>query len=424
MRVHLRRTRDSALPDLDSLGRTFADWFHEASGRTLALDLIYHDTLIDHTGPCASWELHAFLSDMLPVPTSRPVDDVAIIFCPSWKAGGLYGLMFDWDVATSPLGPFTANGIPRQGCAVFVGEHDSEQAMARTAIHELGHVFNLVHDLGGTSFMGSPPRAAGFTRDDGVRLSLAAAKNWYYAPGCANYWGEGVVDPPTLRRAAHLALRASVTRRKRLVGEPILLDLRLSAKRGRHRVYDRLDPGHAELRIWIETPRGERLLHAPRSRFCATEGRFTVAPRRGLRNNPRITLGSREGCLSEPGRYHLWAEYRPTPSSWVESNVVPVEVCLPSTGEENEISGLMTSAAVNRYLVDKGGPLPDDERRLLHDLLRRSTHPTLSYARYAAAWDALRTGRFEQAMEWFGSGKFGEGSLRGGAARLRRALAT
>lgn len=422
MRVHLVRTLDAPIPDLDGLAKPFLDWFSEASGQTLVLEFVFHDRPVDHSGPCASYQLHSILERVLPVPESLPVDDVAIIFCHSWPTASLYGLMFDWDADITPLGSFTANGVPRQGCAVFMGEHGSTKEAVRTAIHELGHVFNLVHDRHGTSFMASPPAMDRFTGDDGVRLRLAAESHWNYAPGCRNYWGEGVFDPPRLRRARDFRLRATVPRRSRILGEPIALDLRLKVASGRRRAWDRLDPGYPELRIWIETPKGERVLHRPPAYFCAKHMRTTLRQGRSLRNNPRLTLGGSDPRLAEPGSYRVWAEFRPTLSSWLESNVVDVRVRLPQTQEEAEISALLVSPGVNRFLVDKGGPLADGTRRELERLLRASQHPALAYARYAAAWDAHRRREPTLARQWLDKRLFGDGSLRAGAERLRRAL--
>jgi hypothetical protein len=104
----------------------------------------------------------------------------------------LQGVMFD-RLASDALGDFSRGRdvVPREGCAVFrdATGHDSDEALAFSAIHELGHVFNLQHDASGRSFMAGRGGRAGFTRGDGRRLALAGEGLWNHAPGGAPFKG-------------------------------------------------------------------------------------------------------------------------------------------------------------------------------------------------------------------------------------------
>src|SRR5208282_2946288 len=112
-------------------------------------------------------QLHTTLVDLTnnsTVPTGKPVSRIGVLLADSYAAfAPALGVMFDRGFTTeddpNAAGMFTA--VPRQGCAIFLGSifklrHTDAQYLEEvrfTAVHELGHVFNLQHDTDSINFM-------------------------------------------------------------------------------------------------------------------------------------------------------------------------------------------------------------------------------------------------------------------------------
>jgi len=422
-----------SLPTLDLEGIPLPRWFSEASNGKLDLRVKRHVVSFEPRG-CTSSRLHDVAMQVLPADPTRPTDDIALIFAKSWVASDvqLFGLMFDFDGEEPALGStMTSRGIPRQACAVFLDAFGASEAakVVHTALHELGHVFNLQHDPDQASFMGDEVFVSGFSGADGQRLSEAAEKHWDFAPGGANFsFQSGPMRASGARAADGLGLEVRPDRRRYLIGEPIVLDTALKAVGGRRiRVPNDLDPGYATLRIWYENPLGEIRLYRSRSVFCRTAAVHRELSRGiSLRNNPKVSLGRSGPTMLIPGSYKIWAEFGGVPGRFariVRAQARRFTVYAPRNKDEFEISRVLRLPGVAACIVDKGGRLRWRERRLLERLIHRyPRHSALQYARYALATHYYRSRRPRHAARLLHGLSLPSGLAREGVKDLRTIL--
>src|SRR5262249_4398074 len=195
-------------------------------------------------------------------------------------------------------------------------------------------------------------------------------------------------------------------RRSFLLGETVALDLELGVTGRRSAVVpDELDPSFDTLKIWYETPMGERLLYRSRNVLCRTgRPRVKLSGNATLRNNPRVSIGRKGATFRWPGEYRLWAEFGGLDGHFrrkVVSNVASLEVREPRSDEEREIAWTLRQPGMAACVADKNGRLRAAERRLLTRLVRRHpNHPALQQVRYALAHHHARTSQPALAAEF------------------------
>jgi hypothetical protein len=440
IQLHVIRCTDvDHLPDFRAIGgKCIADWFREATGDKLRLNLQFHGVTVDSLA-CDHALLHSVVRKVIAPPQGRPVQEIALLFCRHWSAGGLEGLMFDYTGDDPLLGRFgDSNGVPREACAVFTDSFadTDDRGKVFSAIHELGHVFNLVHDQSGGSFMARFGGLDGFLGADCQRLTSVSEGNWIHSPGGANFLSG---DPPARVSAGHRIaparrgwnLKANLGKDSFLPGEPVLLDLEL-VPRGRPSgtIESRLDPGYDALAIWFETPRGERRRHQPPYHYCRrVPSPVEVSPARPLRNNPRITHTSTRLNFEIPGTYRIWAEYTPPSAKGqrgtgtILSNVLEFEVRRPRGNFEQRISQTLCLPSVAQFMTYKGGPMTTVQRRALHNLVRKDpTHDSLQVVRYALGASELRHNRLRGSREALDGIRPPVASLRRGVRRMQAHL--
>jgi hypothetical protein len=388
--------------------------------------------------------LLTMLRQFVPTPKQGgPVSDIALIFCRNWVCGNLFGLMFDYDGQDPQAGFLTSKapgdtiGVPREGCAVFLDALSSESTahQVHTAIHELGHVFNLHHDLANASFMGTTCWDNGFNQNDQELLTNAGSGvTPTDLPGGSNfvaYDGGGAamvhrgVQSGQRPRNPRLRLSVSVDSREYLIGETIVLDVQLMpAGKAKVLLPDHLDPGHDAFRIWIETPEGERFLHRPPFRFCPAPGQqVEVSHSSPLKNNLRITRGADGLNFRVPGEYRTWAEYRPPHSSGQRPLLSPretIRVRKPATTAETLLAQLLMAPDIAFFVAHGGGPIRKDRRHQLQQAIKRHReHPAARHIRYSLAKDMIRNGRMKSADRLLAGLEFSQPSLRRGLKRLQ-----
>lgn len=324
----------SELSNPEPLERSFL----RASGNLIHLNAIWREKPYygDAMAEVDNAQLNSALEDTIPTPKKGvPVQDIALIFASKWShKPSIYGIMFDADVPYHPsVGGALSdrNDRPREGCAVFIqalaARSYSAPHVRRTALHELGHVFNLPHDLNGASIMtqtrdGLPDQAfTDFTEKHREFLGNVNKKAYrdYVWPGGAAFNKRGGLllgaddspsDAPNTRKK--LELRADVAREWYLPGEAIILDVEVRARPGTKRSYvlpDELDPGYERFRIWIEHPDGTRSRYRPLQHYCGPRTTIEVKDGKPLANNISIFWGAGGFQCPEPGEYAVEAEF-------------------------------------------------------------------------------------------------------------------
>ena len=287
----------------------------------------------------------------------RPVNKITLIIARSYSSNeAAFGMMFDegyvhdGDLADDVV-EAEVLGPPREGCAIFIdaiaakrGKRGSAafgKELKFTALHELGHVFNLQHQDGGSNIM---KRSAvhGIVPRDGLKLSSADRVRlsqdplpYQYHPGGSEFGGGASANAPLVWQfiernvSLDLQMRLQTSHNEAHGFEPIELDVEISLTPGvrrRQRIRNMVDPGYDSFRIWIEDPNGaRRTLRSPR-RYCGTAGWLTITRDRPFRRD--ISIGRQAGgpVFRQAGTHHIWGEMNLGARGMLRSNRVPLRI--------------------------------------------------------------------------------------------------
>lgn len=452
--VLIRASDAPALPNLTLRDNTIADWFGAATSGELRIEMPQGGAKVSQldstamTGPTLHWLLRRHVR---PPARGTLAREIGLLFCRNWvRQNSLKGLMFDYDGCDPDFGSFRATapgdvfGAPREACVVFTDPFSGQgvEELTRTALHELGHVFNLAHDPTNRSLVGEHQILRDrFSPQDRDRLTSAARGDnlkltKMYMPGGANFmdYRSGAPTQPTEQsgnRAAAAALRleGTLAKDRYLLGEPVVLDLRLAtARKTAVPVAPALDPAyHNTLRIWYETPQGERRLYRPHLHYCrSADTCVDVTDGAPLENNPRVNVGSRGLTFLWPGTYTIWADFALTGGSepvLVSSDRTGFEVVLPRNDDECEISRTLCDPSIALYVAQKGGPLSRRKKSSLARVAGR--HPkrdSVKHLRYVLAVEAMRRHRYADARRWVQGLTLNDASLATRLREIRRTL--
>jgi hypothetical protein len=309
-------------------GSTIAEHFRNGSETTpgqpaidLALDTTRLDTAHVAGETVGAFELNEALETLRG--TSGPSPEgitIGLVLANRYRAQGtIFGVMFDADPALLGSGGQSSAVIQRQGCAIFLdairAKHEGQDRAFRehalfTAIHELGHVFNLWHVDNPVSFM-TPSGDLMFPADRPDRLYQFSPTHHEFLercdsdvhvqPGGSTFGDRGFAtptvdnpfdEPPSFPR---LDLCIDVQPRQFWRFEPVEVDLTLAVRGGGRavRLPREVDPSYARLKIWITEPSGERRLFRPALRCCGNEDLIEVTPKMPYRRD--ITLFRESG---------------------------------------------------------------------------------------------------------------------------------
>lgn len=324
-------------------------------------------------GAVEAYDLHEALGELTKNPRKPGrVSRIAVIFADSYAPEPeALGVMFDRGFTSfdDPNDTALYTGVPREGCAVFLGaigafrNHDP-QAVAEeirfNVIHELGHVFNLPHRNQPRSYMSrSDPRRAGAQGfvDDHKQLLAKCSESPNVGPGGSKYGDVGTlskwVDGDTFNTSAFrggLRLQVSIEPREFWSFEPVELDVRISlvpSARRSIRIPDAVDPGYSQFRIWIEEPNGERRLYRSPRHYCHTKRQLTISHDQTFERD--ISIFAEEGGFTfrSVGMHKVWAEFDVGRRGILTSKPCTVNVlAYPHTDA--------AGAALRAALVDRG----------------------------------------------------------------------
>ncbi len=295
------------------------------------------------------------------------VDRIGLLFAGELKnQSGVFGMMFDSPAAdpNSAAAPYSTT--PRQGCAVFLdaiakvrlGEAFSREILY-TAMHEMGHVFNLWHLENGASFMASSLPKKNAVRDDSYfrfigepgdepilnqRKFLSKCSSAITVHPGGNEFGrrdpEGPngVDPAGVSAIVNgvqlpqaIKLKISVHQQDFWAFEPVELDISVWPGHGRRsiKVSNVFDPGYDCFTLWIEDERGWRRKYRAPVRFCQNfETRDILHASPFRRDIPFFRQG---GGLTfpYPGDYTVQLEMALSKKTPVRSNKLSFHVLAP-----------------------------------------------------------------------------------------------
>ena len=412
------------------------DFFRRETGDNVAIDIdaatLSHPFEIAVHGAVGAFSLHTMLRKLTGNPLSRrPVDTIALIIARAYRGNrDAFGMMFDegyvhgGDPADNVVKPQVL-GPPREGCAVFIdaiaakrggrGSPAFGRELAFTALHELGHVFNLQHQNREHNLMkesakhsGTPPHGW-FRLSDADRVSLSRNPlPFHHHPGGSVFGRGASANAPFVWKPAapavppDLRLTVATSHAEAHPFEPVELDVEISLTgdaRGHRRIPNAVDPGYDSFRVWIEDPVGaRRTLRSPR-RYCGDAGWLTITRDRPFRRDVSVGREAGGSVFRQGGVHRIWTEINLGARGVLRSNAVPLRI-----RDSTEVS--RADAAARSFLESRPGVVlaysrlwcgSEDVPRRAMDLLsafpNESWSPLLRYSILRASGTAARTRR-------------------------------
>jgi len=336
---------------------------------------------------------------------------------------GLGGIMFD-DIGTAQ----------RQGCAVFsksfisdpppAGDPNPAASVQRmrfwTAVHEIGHTFNLAHawqkSLGtpwipladepeARSFMNYPYFVSGGTNaffanfyyrfSDDELLFLRHAPTRFVRQGDAAWFDHHGFEEA--RRAStgalQLTLRVNRTTTRYASLEPVIAELKLKNTSTVAVVVDRYCLHSDDLAIIINPERAPARQWLPYARYCYRAEPHILQPGQSLYAQCFLSAGRDGWYLTEPGRYHVYAALR-TPAGHALSAPLNLQIDPPASREDERLAPDVFTDEVGRVLAFGGSRVLNEANNTLKEAMERlSQRPIATHAAAALGNIAATPGR-------------------------------
>jgi hypothetical protein len=335
---------------------------------------------------------------------------------------GLRGIMFD------------QQGLQRQGAASFyqviqAGTPQNLREQLYVSVHELGHAFNLFHSFhkqfmtpplpnrpGSLSWMnypqnynpggGAPSGAAAFWGafnfqfDD---LELAHVRHGFrdnvimggtpFGTGAALEMPVQPATPIEDRSGLRLEVRTSPARP--VIGEPVVLELALTAERGQPvHPAEMLHPKYGVVQVTISRPRGDVVVHRPPVLHCAEMPLVQARSGDTLPASAYIGYDAVVGHVFEdPGTYRIRATYTSPDGSIITSEPTTMRVWNAGGDEEATVAELMLGDDVGMVMTLLGSDSPSlaDGMAAMQEIAEEhEDSPMAVYARLALGMNAAR----------------------------------
>ena len=340
-------------------------------------------------------------------------ENIALIYSNSYgPRSDVIGVMFDRGFATfddpSELPLYTA--LPREGCAVFLDAINAARTPATeqwrqayyTTIHELGHLFNLLHRAG-RSYMAQSGSGAN-APTDGFWQFVNDEEKWLAgAEVDVNVWpgGSPFRDPTGAISSADtaiaakdfLSLQISISRDIFAFNEPVELTISLRAMKGSPaggiEVPDEIDPGYERFAVWITDPDGEKRRYRPINHYCPSRANIVVKYRHPFVRDLSIYGQSGGFTFQKHGVHKIEAVLALSENEAVHSNAIELDITPPAS-LDTVTQDMLDSVSVQSFLfyrdcdqINDGYTLSSEVADIAHKPLKASLDYTL--ARYLDA---------------------------------------
>jgi hypothetical protein len=347
----------------ERLATFIAAHFKAGSGGDIHLDVeVRRDfpTPLAAGAPASDFHLHDALSRLTSNPPDPPIDTIGLLIAEAYlPCRPVFGLMFDRGVPTREGDLFS--DVPREGAAVFTSAIGARRPPGQaldelffTAVHELGHVFNLWHaPRSPPSFMTSSGLDGAY--GPGAYVFQPEHRDWLarcsqdslVRPGGSRFLDRGIgLNVPAAARGSagdRLELRVGVSPARCWRFEPVQLDVEitLTGRDGERASLPAIvDPSHAGFRVFIEGPGGRVRRYRSSILSCAPAGRITVTRSRPYRRDIPIFLQADGYTFPCAGRYYVFAECDVRPGQTLRSEAVELEVLSQRARERDAVDNL------------------------------------------------------------------------------------
>lgn len=376
----------------------------------------------------AKWsdsELHASMAAHFSQWKEEPQWKVWLLAANEHEEGpGLYGIMFD----------YPNFGRQRQGCATFhngIGGNTADKLRLQlyTYVHELGHCFNLLHSWqksyanppvpnrpNALSFMNYPWRypsggasgfwsAFAFQFDDEEVVHLRHAfRNSVIMGGNDFVVGSALTaleDPAAFstpvsdESGLQLELRTQDSRQSFAMGEPVVVELKLSATdtRGK-RAHTLLHPNSGSVQVAIRKPSGHVQIFKPLAQHCAIPQVVTLNEKYpSIYDSAYIGYGKDGFYFDQQGTYLIRAVYSALDGSQVTSNILTVRVRSSQSAEDDQVAELLMGQEQGILLSLLGSDsqmLKSGNEALATVVKEHGKHPLAVYAKLVQGYNEAR----------------------------------
>lgn len=389
------------MPSLRLGGRTIPDFFDWGSNG--AINLLMDESRAETTwlhpdDPANAINLQFALHRLTRNKTGvNRVSKIGLIIADQFASHpGILGCMFDLGFNTSDIGNMspTFTNVPREGCAIFLDAItrlrpdpvEFRRELVFTAIHELGHVFNLWHIENRRNFMATsprgpvtlPPAAFRFHEPQHISFLERADESRFVWPGGSLFGDRGPHGPRGdnpyngMATPSRVKLHISINQNDFWYFEPIELDIRLSLKKGERAVLlpDEIDPGYERFGIHITRPDGTSFWYRSPRIFCRNAGLISITPGKPFVRDVSIFGQSGGYTFSAPGIYKIQAFLKLPGAVVVRSNVVECNLKTPLPAKNTRFQQqlrLLTSPDVGQMLYHRSGRLPNVTFQTIED---------------------------------------------------------
>ncbi|UTA67271.1 hypothetical protein [Emticicia sp. 21SJ11W-3] len=312
----------------------------------------FTSSIIPDDRPTTAFYLQQSLAHLTQnTPNLKQANNIGLILADSFKARpGLLGMMFDFGFNPSGLTPVSEffTSVPREGCAIFLDAIESirpniddfRREVLFTAIHELGHVFNLWHIENPKTFMATsdttntfPSSAYLFNFRHRAFLHEAPIDNHVW-PGGTKFGDRGSLGPseinpfnkPHVSKDIKMEISINQKDKEFWYFEPVELSIKLENTNSKKNVTipDKIDPGYEDFIIFITRPDGSIFKYRSPRIYCQNEENMDITTNSYLRD---ISIFGQSGgyTFSNPGIYRIQCFFK-LKYSFLTSNVLEIHI--------------------------------------------------------------------------------------------------
>ena len=330
-------------------------------------------------------------------PGQRLVNNIGLLFADHLaRFPRVLGIMFDPGFDLPELGTVdnSYHQVAREGCAVFLDAiaqlrglegDDYRREAVFTAVHELGHVFNLWHQQNPISFMATshsvksyPLSAFQFLPEH--KFALQNVANEHIHPGGKPLGTRGMFGPTGERNPLNfpkskepLSLQIEIQPREFWRFEPVELEVGLYFlnMEDSFQVPLELDPGYERFAIWIEEPDGTVRRYRPTRYYCQADEKICVTKNKPYERDISIFGQSAGYTFNVPGPHQLWVSFEILDGTVILSNRLEINIkqAAPHLATYQRIEQALTHRGAARLLFYRGGTTPHGALNVLNDLL-------------------------------------------------------